>query len=163
MGDGIVYFRLKQAMDQYDTVMRISDGGGLKGVLHIHLLDSALEFIQNDEYYPEFRHKLTHLVFTVSNTHCFTDGNKRTSIALGAYFLTINGYEHLVPRFIVEMENVVLWVAANLVPKELLLAIITDIVELGELSEETQLELVDMLERYERMIESSGLNNPNES
>jgi hypothetical protein len=44
----------------------------------------------------EFESKLTHLVYSVNKSHCFNDGNKRTSIALGAFFLEINGLDVLV-------------------------------------------------------------------
>lgn len=38
----------------------------------------------------------------------FMDGNKRTSIVLGAYFLKINGFtSDVVDYFIIEMENIV--------------------------------------------------------
>ena len=52
--------------------------------------------IQNDDYYPALEDKLTHLVFALAKFHCFTDGNKRSAIALGAYFLELNGYDWLV-------------------------------------------------------------------
>lgn len=37
------------------------------------------------------------------------DGNKRTSIGLGSYFLEINGFDLWVPKFICEMEDIVVW------------------------------------------------------
>lgn len=41
--------------------------------------------------------------------HAFIDGNKRTAIILGAYFLELNGYEHVVSNYIKEMENYIVW------------------------------------------------------
>lgn len=149
-------------MEHYDKVLVLSDSdmGVLHGVLHQNQLESALEFIQNDDYYPTLTDKLTHLVYSIADGHCFTDGNKRTSLILGAYFLELNGMGELVPRFLIEMENIVLWVAAKLLDKNQLHDIIDDLVSLGELSEQTQLSLVGMLEAYDDLIRSSGLNGP---
>ena len=67
-------------------------GGGADGVLDAGRLESVLQHIQNDVYYPTFEEKLTHLVFSANQFHCFQDGNKRISISLGAQFLLLNGY-----------------------------------------------------------------------
>lgn len=156
----ILYFGVDQAYEHYDNVITISGSksGILSGILHRNLLESALAHIQVDDYYPTMTHKLTHLVFSIAKSHCFTDGNKRTAIVLGGYFLTINGYENLVPQFFIEMENIVLWVAANLISKDTLFVIIEDLIALGELSEDTKLGLVGILEKYDEMIRDSGLN-----
>lgn len=155
-----LYFGVDQAYEHYDNVIAISGSktGILSGVLHRNLLESALAHIQVDDYYPDMTHKLTHLVYSIAKSHCFTDGNKRTAIVLGAYFLTINGYDNLVPKFIVEMENIVLWVAANLVSKDKLLVIIDDLILLGEFSEDTKLGIVGLLDEYANLIKKSGLN-----
>ncbi len=73
------------------------------------------------------------------------DGNKRSSIALGAYFLEINGFSNIVPAFIVEMENVVLWVARGMVPKEMLHEVVTSLIAFGELNEDLKLRLTEIL------------------
>ncbi|MGD8373407.1 MAG: type II toxin-antitoxin system death-on-curing family toxin [Candidatus Woesebacteria bacterium] len=155
-----LYFGVDQAYEHYDNVITISGSktGVLSGVLHRNLLESALAHIRVDDYYPDMTHKLTHLVYSIAKSHCFTDGNKRTAIVLGAYFLTINGYDNLVPKFIVEMENIVLWVAANLVSKDKLLVIIDDLILLGEFSEDTKLGIVGLLDEYADLIKKSGLN-----
>ncbi|MCH7524690.1 MAG: type II toxin-antitoxin system death-on-curing family toxin [Bacteroidetes bacterium] len=93
------YFNLEYAIKEHDFI--INESGGSEGVNNIGLLDSILEHIQNDLYYPEFEVKLTHLVFSVNKNHAFSDGNKRSSIALGAYFLEINGLEYCIDKFIV--------------------------------------------------------------
>ncbi len=41
-------------------------------------------------------------------------------MALGAYFLELNGFDYLVTRFVQEMENIVVWVADNVIDKNLL-------------------------------------------
>lgn len=111
-----VYFTLELAIKQHDKIIEIS--GGLEGIKDKGQLDSSLKFIEDDVYYPTFTDKLTHLVFSVAMNHCFNDGNKRSSIVLGAYFLEINGYGNLVEVFIVEMENIVLWVANKFINKD---------------------------------------------
>ncbi|WP_233424254.1 Fic family protein [Helicobacter suis] len=55
----------------------------------IGYLASALENIQNDDFYPSFCDKLAHLMFSCIKFHPFNDGNKRTSIYLGMCFLDI--------------------------------------------------------------------------
>ena len=67
-------------------------GGGAEGILDFGKIESVLMHIQNDDYYPTFVDKLTHLFFCVCNFHGFEDGNKRMAITLSAQFLLINGY-----------------------------------------------------------------------
>ncbi len=78
--------------------------------------------------------------------HAFLDGNKRSSIALAGFFLDINGYGRRVGTFIVEMENIVLWVAERKINKDFLLEIITSLLEQGEFTEEIKLKLFEILE-----------------
>jgi death-on-curing protein len=85
------YFDIHYAFEVHDWI--IENSGGFPGTNNPGLLESALEHIQNDLYYPEIQDKLTHLVFSINKFHAFADGNKRSSIALGAYFLELNGYD----------------------------------------------------------------------
>lgn len=140
----IVYLDLKYAIKTHDKIIEIS--GGKLGIHDIGLLESVLEHVKNDDYYPSLCDKLTHLVFSVAMNHAFADGNKRSSIALGAFFLEINGYGKRVGTFIVEMENIVLWVAQKKVNKDFLSVIINSILEEGEFSEEVKLKLFELLE-----------------
>lgn len=94
------------------------------GVLNISSLDSVLSHVQNDDYYPEFIDKITHLFFTLCKFHPFLDGNKRTAIVATAYFLFINGYKNQVIDFIRQMENISVLVAANKIDKEILKSLI---------------------------------------
>ena len=100
----IFYFDVTHAINEHDWIIRNS--GGLDGINNIGNLESPLEHIKNDAYYPNIEDKLTHLVFTINKNHAFTDGNKRSSIALGAYFLELNGYDYAVTRFVHKMENI---------------------------------------------------------
>ena len=98
-----VFIDIVHAERTHDKIIALS--GGAVGVIDLGRLDSVLEHIQNDEYYPTFEEKLTHLIYAVNMGHCFNDGNKRTSIALGALFLEINGLDVITSKFIIEMEN----------------------------------------------------------
>jgi death-on-curing protein len=88
---------------------------------------------------------LTHLVFSINKLHAFNDGNKRTSIALGAYFLKVNGIDHCIDKFIIEMENIAVYVADNKVSKDLLQEIITSILIEDDFSESLKLKIIDAL------------------
>ncbi len=54
--------------------------GGLEGIHNIGILESVLENIKNDVYYPKPIDKLAHLFFSIIKFHCFADGNKRTAV-----------------------------------------------------------------------------------
>lgn len=143
-----LYFDVHHAINEHDKIIAIS--GGLLGILDEGKIESVLVHIQNDEYYPNIDEKLTHLVFSFAMSHAFVDGNKRSSIALGAYFLEINSYPSLINQFIIEMENIVLWVAKKFINKKLLQRIISCIILNGKLTEEVKLEIYSLLNEEER-------------
>jgi len=119
----IIYMTLEQAIAIHAKTVEIS-GGGSQGALDTGRLESVLCHIQNDDYYPTFEAKLTHLFFSVNKFHCFQDGNKRISISLSAQMLLLNGYLNCTSRFLREMENISYHVAAGRIDKELLKDII---------------------------------------
>lgn len=135
------YFNIDYAIKTHDFI--INESGGSHGVNDLGLLESVLDHIQNDFYYPEFESKITHLVFSVNKNHAFSDGNKRSSIALGAYFLEINGLEYCVDRFIIEMENISVHVADNRIDKDLLYVIIYSVINEDDFSEELRLKIIE--------------------
>ena len=112
------YLTLEHAIEVHEKTVRVS-GGGAFGQLDVGKLDSVLQNIQNDDYYPTFDGKLTHLFFCCCKFHCFEDGNKRIAISLCAQLLLINGYLR-VSGFIREAENISYHVAAGAISKELL-------------------------------------------
>lgn len=114
-----VYLTMEQAVDIHRKTVDISGGGAL-GHLELGKLDAVLQHIQNDDYYPTFDAKLTHLFFCACKFHCFEDGNKRIAIALCAQMLLLNGYLRSVHAFIRESENISYHVAAGSISKELL-------------------------------------------
>jgi death-on-curing protein len=131
------------AVFAHDEILAIS--GGLSGVLDIGRLTSILTHIQNDDYYPSFEEKLTHLVYAVNKGHCFNDGNKRTSIAVGSFFMELNGLDALVTKFILCMENIAVHIAANKIDKNLLGEIIVSILTEDDFSESIKLRMIDAL------------------
>lgn len=114
-----LYLTLEQAVEIHRKTVNVSGGGSI-GHLEISKLDAVLEHIQNDDYYPTFDAKLTHLFFCSCKFHCFEDGNKRIAITLCAQMLLLNGYLRSINAFIRESENISYHVAAGRISKELL-------------------------------------------
>lgn len=149
------YFTSEYAIRIHDKIIEIS--GGYEGVKEFGNIDSPLNHIQNDDYYPTFEEKLTHLVFSFNKFHAFNDGNKRTSIAMGAFFLDVNGLESMVNKFIIEMENIAVTVADNIIDKNLLLEIITSIINDEDYSEALKLKVINALSQVEGTMEVLNL------
>lgn len=145
----LVYFDLEHALEVQQFT--IKESGGLSGLLNVNLIDSPLEHIKNDNYYPDLTHKLTHLVFSLSKNHGFKDANKRSSIVLGSYFLEINNYSYCIDKFIIEMENIAVAVADNSINKDLLLRIISSILYEDNYSEELKMEIYDALQKSDNI------------
>ena len=94
--------------------------------------------------------KITHLVFSINKNHAFNDGNKRSSLALGAYFLELNGFDYVVKRFVKEMENIAVWVADNLIDKDLLYEIICSVLYEDDYSEALKLAILEAVQSTEQ-------------
>ena len=144
MHNSILYFDVKHAVETHDWI--IEHSGGLSGVKDLGQLESVLEHIQNDMYYPTFEDKLNHLMFGVNKFHAFSDGNKRSSLVLASYFLKLNGYDYCVKRFVLEMENIVVWLAEGKIDKDLLLKLITSLIITDEYPESLKVELLTALD-----------------
>lgn len=119
-----VYLTLDQAIATHSKTVEVSGGGTLEQI-EIGKLESVLEHIQNDDYYPTLEDKLTHLFFSANKFHCFADGNKRIAITLCAQMLLFNGYLYCASTFLRDMENISYHVAAGSIDKDLLHEIIT--------------------------------------
>ena len=153
----LLYFPKEFAIKIHDKIIDIS--GGHVGVKDLGNIESPLFHIQNDDYYPFLENKLTHLVFCFNKFHAFNDGNKRTSIALGAFFLQINGLGSFVTKFILEMENIAVAVEDNIIDKNLLFEIITSLIYEDEYSEVLKLKLFDALEKAGQNTDNDLQNN----
>lgn len=121
------YFTLEYTVKLHEDVIKRS--GGLSGINNIGQLDSVLHHIKNDDYYPTFVDKLTHLIYSVVQFHVFLDGNKRTSILLGVQFLNLNQYSYASDQFIQEMEDVVVKIAEDKISKEQLRNILISLLD----------------------------------
>ena len=126
--NGLVYITLDQAIDTHRKTIQYS-GGGAYEHLDLGKLDSVLQHIQNDVYYPAFEDKMTHLFFCACKFHCFADGNKRIAITLCVQFLLLNGYMAVANRFFIDMENISYHVAAGRIDKDLLHRIIVAVMD----------------------------------
>ncbi len=142
----VIYITIENALEIYHKTIEVS-GGGSDGILNQGQLESILTHIQNDDYYPDFSDKLTHLFFSANRFHCFEDGNKRIAISLGAHFLLLNGYVFVVPRFIREMENISYHLAAGKIDKEFLKEVIEAVINDDMDNEELKLKIFERINR----------------
>lgn len=144
--EGIVYITLEQAISIHAKTIQYS-GGGTLGHFDLGRLESVLVNIQNDDYYPTFVDKLTHLFYSTCEFHCFLDGNKRLAITLSAYFLLLNGYMSVAKNFFAVTENISYQVAAGKISKELLHRIMEAIMDgTYETDEGLKLEILNAIE-----------------
>lgn len=144
--DGIVYITLEQAKDIHAKTIQYS-GGGTLGHFDLGRLESVLVNIQNDDYYPTFVDKITHLFYCTCEFHCFQDGNKRLAITLSVYFLLLNGYMAVAKDFFTITENISYQVAAGRISKELLHRIMTAIMDgTYDSDEELKLEIFNAID-----------------
>ncbi|MBN2285675.1 MAG: type II toxin-antitoxin system death-on-curing family toxin [Tissierellales bacterium] len=143
--DSYSYITIEEALDIHKKTVENSGGGSIQ-CIDSSRLDSVLNHIKNDVYYPEFVDKLTHLFFCACQFHCFADGNKRIAITLSAQFLLKNGYMFVAKDFIPKMENLSYHVAAGKIDKELLHKIMTLLLN-GEYddNEEIKLEIFNVI------------------
>ena len=142
----LIYITIDQAVKIHAKTVEVS-GGGSHGMLDKGRLESVLEHIQNDSYYPTFLDKITHLFFCANKFHCFQDGNKRIAITLSAQFLLFNGYMYCVSDFMQEMENISYHLAAGKIDKEFLRDLIEAVInESYDENEELKLRLLNAIQ-----------------
>lgn len=142
----LIYITIDQAVKIHAKTVEVS-GGGSYGMLDQGRLESVLEHIQNDSYYPTFLDKITHLFFCANKFHRFQDGNKRIAITLSAQFLLFNGYMYCVSDFMREMENISYHLAAGKIDKEFLRDLIEAVInESYDENEELKLRLLNAIQ-----------------
>ena len=137
------YFTYEKLLAIHDKVLAVS--GGMAGVKDEGLLRGPVEFIQDDNYYPTFSDKITHLVYSLVKNHGFNDGNKRTALAAGGLLLMLNGYDDFIGYYFLMFEQVMVLVADNGLSKVQLSVLMKDMVEFGELSESSKVMIVEAL------------------
>lgn len=143
--DSIIYISSEQAIETHLKTICHS-GGGMTQIIDVKRLESVLINIQNDDYYPNFADKLTHLFYSVCQFHCFADGNKRLAITLSLQFLLLNGYLGIAQSFMRDTEMVSLNVAAGKIDKKLLLEIMISLLdETYSSNEELKLKIYNVI------------------
>lgn len=65
--------------------------GGMGGIRDLGLLESAL-MRPRSGYYPTLSLQAAALLQSLTQNHCFVDGNKRVAFAATAIFLRMNGF-----------------------------------------------------------------------
>ena len=141
---GIIYPSVEHIITTHAKTIEIS-GGGIPGLRDYGPLEGTLTHIQNDEYYPTLERKICRLFFGLAKFHCFVDGNKRIAITASSLMLMSNGYMIIVPRFMRDMENVSVHVAANVIDEELLHEIICSHTSFDPDNEGIKLKLLEAL------------------
>lgn len=124
------YLNIQDVMTLHQQMIEAMQG--LKGVnpQQIELLESALQQIQNDDYYPNFIDKLTHIVFACVKFHPFLDGNKRTALLVARTFIVMNYPKILLENFYQNLEDVVVAVAEGKTTKEELREILQNLLRI---------------------------------
>lgn len=140
--ESIIYITPEQARVTHSKTIDYS-GGGMHEEIDFNKLESVFLNIQNDDWYPTFIDKITHLFFCTCNFHCFADGNNRLAITLSTLFLLQNGYLAIANTFLAKMESISLNVAAGKIDKPLLHKIMTAIMNgTYDLDESLKLEII---------------------
>lgn len=145
MNNTIEYLDYEEVISVYNKMIDASYGG-LTGVRYKDGILSTLDTLQNDSRCPDFNRKLSYLVFKFCSGHYFSDGNKRISLTLGAYFLHKNGYHWQALIFMRQMESIVYHIAAGNIDETLFLRIITCFMMGEEYDEELKLSLAHAMQ-----------------
>lgn len=141
----IKYISYDEVLEVYGKTIKMS-GGGLSGVLDKGKIESIIEFIQNDDYYPDFVAKLNYLVFRFCSAHCFQDGNKRIALTLGVYFLHNNGHYWAATIFMKRLEAIIYHIAAGSISQDLSIRIMEYIVNCTDFDEELKIDLAHAMQ-----------------
>ena len=140
----IKYISYDEALTVYQKTIDKS-GGGFSGIRDKSGIESVLEFIQNDMYYPDFVSKLSYLVFRFCSGHFFNDGNKRIALTLGTYFLHKNGHYWAAVQFMQRMEAIVYHIAASHIDDILLLRITKCVVDCNDFDDRLKLDIANAM------------------
>jgi len=144
----IKYISFEEALIVYQKTIEKS-GGGFSGIRDKGGIESVLDFVQNDLYYPDFVTKLCYLVFRFCSGHFFNDGNKRIALTLGTYFLHKNGHYWAAAQFMQRMEAIVYQIAATRIDKELLQRIVNCVVDCSDFDEKLKIDIIHAMQKGE--------------
>ena len=144
----IQYISYEEALVVYQKTIEKS-GGGMSGIRDKNGIESVLDFVQNDMYYPDFVSKLSYLVFRFCSGHFFNDGNKRIALTLGVYFLHKNGHFWAAAQFMQRMEAIVYHIAALNINDELLKRIMKFVIDCQDFDEELKIDIIYAMQKNE--------------
>ncbi len=142
----IEYITYDEVLMVYEKTIEKS-GGGFSGIRDQGGIESIIDFIQNDFYYPDFVSKLNFLVFRFCSGHFFNDGNKRIALTLGVYFLHKNKHYWAAVQFMQRLEAIVYHIAASHIDDKLLYRIMQNIVECEDFDEELKIEIANAMNK----------------
>ena len=140
----VEYLDYEGILEVYEKTIESSDGG-FSGVRDEGGIRAVLQFIQDDEYYPTFGDKLTHLTYTICTGHYFNDGNKRVALTAGMWFLLRNGKTWQAATFMRTFEYIMYHVAEGKIKKDLYSRGIAFFMDNQEPDESYKLDLADAI------------------
>lgn len=150
--EDIKYITYDEVMEVYAKTIEYS-GGGFAGVKNQERIESFLEFVQNDDYYPDFVAKLNFLVFKFCSGHCFEDGNKRIALTIGVYFLNKNEQYWAAVTFMKRLEAIIYHIAASHIDDKLSHRIMEHIVACTDFEEELKIDIANAITKGEVLCE----------
>ena len=142
----IQYLSYDEVLMVYEKTIEKS-GGGFSGIRDPGGIDSVIEFVQNDLYYPDFVSKISYLVFRFCSGHFFNDGNKRIALTLGVYFLHKNQHYWAATQFMQRLEAVIYHIAASNIDDELLHRIMQCIVACTDFDEALKIDIANAMNK----------------
>lgn len=142
----IQYITYLEVLLVYDKTIEKS-GGGFSGIRDKGGIESVIEFIQNDLYYPDFVSKISYLVFRFCSGHFFNDGNKRIALTLGVYFLHKNQHYWAAAQFMQRLEAVIYHIAASHIDDDLLHRIMHCIVACTDFDETLKIDIANAMNK----------------
>ena len=146
MNNEIQYITFDEVLMVYQKTIEKS-GGGLAGVLDKGKIESILDFVRNDDYYPDLVSKINYLVFSFCAGHCFLDGNKRLALTLGVYFLHKNGQYWAACQFMKRLEAIIYHIAASHIDQALSFRIMECIVNCQDFDEGLKIDIAYAMDK----------------
>ena len=139
MDNKIIYIDCQRTIELHNWLREST--GIVKEIGDINYLEKILQEIKDNDKYPDFKSKLTQLIFAIARSDEFIPDNKLLSLALGSYFLELNGYDYVVHYFAIEMENIVVWLEQERISRDLLAEIIESLIYEEDFNEGLKLKL----------------------
>ncbi len=117
----VVYLTLEHVVAIHDAVLE--EHGGESGFHALELVESAIEMPRSSfaggDLYPDLLDKAAAYLFFIGSNPGFVDGNKRTALAAALTFLSLNGYDAMIPmEGWAEVEELMLTIADGKLERE---------------------------------------------